>query len=164
MKIIEKFHQDSPRHFIHLAHSEMHLYGSQHRYSRKKDTDMSVLTKKTPPTEMFTLTALVALVSMTGFPTFRADELHTLQESTCFHIEANKIPEDTRCSCLRGGRFCLTADHWVLEYDPCSPFWLGEDGLPRAGFLIRYTGFKKGGRSVTIGDFGERICCVEQFL
>lgn len=108
---------------------------------------------------MLTLTALVAPVSMTSSPTFRAGELHTLQESTCFHIEAEKIPRDVRCSCLSGGRFCLTADHWVLEYDPDSSYWLGEDELPRVGNMIRYTGFKKGGRSVVIG---ERICCVEE--
>lgn len=125
---------------------------------------MKILTKKIPQTEMLTLTALLAPVCIAGFPTFREDEFHTLKESTCFHIEAGKIPEDIRCSCLHGGRFCLIAEHWILEYDPCSPYWLGEDGQPRDGSLIRYTGFKKGSRSVVIGKFGERICCVEPFL
>lgn len=139
----------------------MPLFVSKDLYTQYQDTEVQTMSKKAAPTEDFILTALVAPVSMTCFPTFEADELHKLQETVCFHIETNKIPEDIRCSCLHGGRFCLTADHWVLEYDHCSPFWVGEDGLPRVGALVRYTGMKKGGRSVVIGDFGERVCCVE---
>jgi len=77
---------------------------------------------KLQDTNLFTITALVAQVSMTSFPTFHADELHTLEESVCFHIDAHKIPQEIRCSCLQGGRFCLHAEHWLLEFGPDSPF------------------------------------------
>ncbi len=139
----------------------MYLYDTIHNTQRQNaHTGMSIKDLKH---NMFTLTALVALVSMTGFPTFRADEFHTLEESVCFHIEADKIPHDVRCTCLQRGRFCLNAEHWLLEFGPGSLFWLDEYGKPRSGSLIRYTGLKKGGRSVTVGDFQERICCVEGF-
>ncbi|KAF1927094.1 uncharacterized protein M421DRAFT_181619 [Didymella exigua CBS 183.55] len=98
---------------------------------------------------------------MTGSPTFRADELHTLQESTAFHIDANKIPTDICCSCLQGGRFCLSGTHWLLEYGPNSDFWLDEHGKPRKSSLIQYTGKKQGNHSVVINNEGDRICCVE---
>ena len=116
---------------------------------------------KLPKTNMLALTALVAPISMTGFPTFCGDELRTLKEGVCFHVKTDKISDDIRCSCLHGGRFCLIAEHWLVEYGPGSSLWLGEDGEPRAGSLIRYMGTKKGGRSVVTGEFGERICCVE---
>lgn len=143
------------------VHRTMHLYGTNHRNKRQQSNSDIVM--KIPDGNMLTLTALVAPVSMTSFPTFRADELHTLEESVCFHIEADKISQEIRCSCLQGGRFCLYAEHWLLEFGHGSLFWLGEDGLPRAGSLIRYTGLKKGGKSVSIGDHEERICCVEGF-
>lgn len=110
---------------------------------------------------VFTLTALVAPISMSGLLTFSNDELHTLTESVCFHIEADEVPLETRCSCLRGGRFCLKAEHWLLEFGTGSPFWLGEDGKPRAGSVLCYAGPKKGEKSIFIGEFQERICCVE---
>lgn len=116
---------------------------------------------KASNTGTLTLTALVAPISMTSSPTFGVDELHSLQESVCFQIDTSKVPQNIRCSCLRGGPFCLLAEHWLLEFGPGSPFWLGKDGLPRAGSLIRYVGPKQGGKSVIIDENGERICCVE---
>ncbi|KAJ8115740.1 hypothetical protein OPT61_g2674 [Boeremia exigua] len=138
----------------------MHLYSTICRYARQQDgcTDT---TMKTPKRSTLTLTALVAPISIGGFPTFRADELHTLKESVCFHIEADRIPNDIRCECLQEGRFCLHAEHWLLEFGHDSLFWPSKDGKPHPGSLIRYTGLKKGGKSVVIGDFDERICCVE---
>lgn len=71
----------------------------------------SDIMKQTLPEGMLTLIALVAPVSIVSFPIFRNDEIHTLEKSVCFHIEANKIPQNIRCSCLDGGRFCLLAEH-----------------------------------------------------
>jgi hypothetical protein len=139
----------------------MHLYGIKYRLSQKREAIINIMSKHKEPAEVLTLTALVAPVSMTSFPTFRADELHSLEREACFHVKSDEIPEDIRCSCLEGGRFCLIAAHWVVEYDDSSPLWLDENGLPRVGSLIRYTGVKKGGRSVVIGKTSERICCVE---
>jgi hypothetical protein len=136
----------------------MHLYGTTYRNSRKVDTSIVM---KTYSADTLTLTALVAPISLTSLPTFGAQDLHTLEESVCFHVDAVKIPQNMRCSCLKGGRFCLVAEHWLLEFDTGSPFWLGEDGLPRAGSLIRYVGPKRGGKSVVVDESGERVCCVE---
>lgn len=141
----------------------MHLYGTNYGSPRKGNADNSIV-MKVLPNNTFTLTALVARVSMTSFPTFQTNELHTLKETVTFHIDAGKIPADICCSCLHGGRFCLIASHWLLEYDPSSEFWLGEDGEPRTGSLIRYTGQKKGNRSVVTGDNGERVCCIEGLM
>jgi hypothetical protein len=141
----------------------MHLYGTNYSSPRKSNADNSIV-MKILPSNTFTLTALLAPVSMTGFPTFRADELHTLKESVTFHINAERIPADIRCSCLESGRFCLSGTHWLLEYDTKSEFWLDEYGQPKAGSLARYTGKKKGHRSVVINDDGERICCVEGLM
>lgn len=141
----------------------MHLYGTKYVSSRKGKADNSIV-MKIPSSNTFTLTALVAPVSMTSFPTFRVDELHTLKQDVTFHVDANLIPADIRCSCLQGGRFCFTASHWLLEYDRGSEFCLGEDGQPQKGSLIRYTGTKKGHRSVVINNHGERICCVEGLM
>jgi hypothetical protein len=57
---------------------------------------------------------------MTGFSTFGADELHTLDKTT-FDVEADKIPAGIRCTCLHGGQFCLTALHWILEFGRGNP-------------------------------------------
>lgn len=46
-------------------------------------------------------------------------------------------------------------------FGPGNRCWLKEDGDLRVGSVIRYTGHKKGGKSVVIGDLEERICCVE---
>ena len=116
---------------------------------------------KTSSTDTLTLTALVAPISLTSPPTFGPQDLHTLEESVCFHVEACKIPQNMRCSCLKGGRFCLVAEHWLLEFDTGSPFWLGEDGLPRVVSLVRYVGAKRGGKSAVVDGCGERVCCVE---
>lgn len=118
---------------------------------------------KTVPDKTYTLTALLAPVSMTGYPTFREDELHTLAGSDTFHTDEDKVPTDIRCSCFAGGRFCLSGTHWLLEYDVNSKYWLDEFGQPKIGASKRYTGKKKGNRSVAIGD-GKRICCVEGFM
>ena len=136
----------------------MHLYGTTYRNPRKVDT--SIVMKTSSP-ETLTLTALVAPISLTSPPTFGPRDLHTLEESVCFHVEAAKIPQNIRCSCLRGGRFCLIAEHWLLEFDACSPFWLGEDGSPRVGSLVRYVGPRRGVQSAVIDGCGERVCCIE---
>lgn len=140
----------------------MHLYGTHFRSARKSDADDSIVMKDLS-SDTFTLTAKLAPVSMTGFPTFRENELHTLTKSDTFHIDADKVPADIRCSCLAGGRFCLSGTHWLLEYDVDSEYWLDEFGQPKTGALTRYTGKKKGNCSVVIGD-GKRICCVEGFM
>lgn len=136
----------------------MHLYGTTYRNPRKVDTSIVV---KTSSPETLTLTALVAPISLTSPPTFGARDLHTLKESVCFHVQAAKIPQNMRCSCLKGGRFCLIAEHWLLEFDACSPFWLGEDGSPRVGSLVRYVGPRRGVQSAVIDGCGERVCCIE---
>ncbi|KAF2995249.1 hypothetical protein E8E13_003285 [Curvularia kusanoi] len=136
----------------------MHLYGIRYRGVRTADTGIVM---KIPDSKNLTLTALIAPISLTSLPTFGVDELHTLEESICFHVDESKIPQNVRCSCLKDGRFCLVAEHWLLEFDVGSPLWLGEDGLPRAGSLIRYVGPKHGGKSVIIDKFGERVCCIE---
>ncbi|KAJ4991785.1 hypothetical protein SVAN01_02635 [Stagonosporopsis vannaccii] len=141
---------------------KMHLYGTKHRYTRQQPPNTDIITKL-PDAKKFTLTALVAPVSMTSFPISHAYELHTLEERIFFHIDADKVPEEVRCSCLRSGRYCLQAEHRLLDFGPDSPFWLGEDGKPRFGSLVHYKGAKKGGKSVIIGDCEERICCVAGF-
>jgi hypothetical protein len=140
----------------------MHLYGINYSSPRKGDADDSIVTGILP-SKTFTLTALLAPVSMTGYPTFRDDDLHSLNQSDTFHIDEDNIPTDIRCSCLAEGRFCLSGTHWLLEYDINSEYWLDEFGQPKIGALARYTGKKKGNRSVVIGD-GKRICCIEGFV
>ena len=140
----------------------MHLYGVNCSSSHKSDCGSNIV-MKTSPGKTFTLTALLAPVSMTGYPTFRDDELHTLTGSDTFHIDEDKIQTDVRCLCFAGGRFCLSGTHWLVEYDIKSEYWLDEFGQPKIGALSRYTGKKKGNRSVAIGD-GKRICCVEGFV
>lgn len=138
----------------------MHLYGTNYPNARQHHGGTVI---ETSDPDMLTLTALVAPISMTSFPTIGVEHLHALEESVCFHVEASKIPSNIRCSCLKQGRFCLVAEHWLLEFGTGSPFWLGEDGLPRAGSLIRYVGPKHGHKSIVIDEFGERICCVEGY-
>ena len=69
----------------------MHFYGHNYSSIRKGDADR-IIVMKTPPSNTFTLTALLAPVLMTGYPTIREDELHALTESATFHIDADKIP------------------------------------------------------------------------
>ncbi|KAF3036979.1 hypothetical protein E8E11_000871 [Didymella keratinophila] len=139
----------------------MNLYGINYSSPRKGDAEKGILIK-TLPSETFTLTALLAPVSMTGYPTFGDDDLHTLSQSDTFRVDENMIPEDIRCSCLTGGRFCLSGAHWLLEYDVNSEYWLDEHGQSKTGALARYTGDKSGNRNV-IGD-GKQICCIEGFV
>jgi hypothetical protein len=139
------------------AHA-MHLYGASYGNPRKANT--SIVTKPSS-TDTLTLAALVAPISLTSLPTFGPQDLYTLEESVCFHVDASKIPQNIRCSCLKDGHFCLIAEHWLLEFETGSPFWLGDDGWPRAGSLIRYAGPKRGGKSVVIDGFGEWVCCIE---
>ena len=139
----------------------MHLYSTQYRPSPAHHINTDIV-MKVPDADNLTLTALVAPVSMTRLPTFGADQILNLKEEATFHVEADKIPDEIRCSCLRGGRFCLLAEHYVVEYGPDSPLWLGKNGLPQTGSLIRYIGKKKGGKWVIIAEFGERVCCTEE--
>jgi hypothetical protein len=139
----------------------MHLFITKHHYTKLHNYIKWVIFRGFLTAKVFTITALVAPVSSIDGATFSANELDELQETICFHIEAKKIPKDIRCSCLHGGRFCLTARHWVIEYDMTSSLWLGRDGQPRVGSLIHYDGVRKGGRSATVGAYREIIFCVE---
>lgn len=140
----------------------MHLYGTRYSSPRNGDAGNGIV-RKILPSRMFTLTALLAPVPMTGYPTFREDDLHTLTGSDTFQINGDNILTDIYCSCLTGGRFCLNGTHWLLEYDVNREYWLDKFNQPKTGALMRYTGKKKGHRSVAIDD-GKSICCVEGFM
>ena len=147
-KVMETMLPALVRHPIANRHNHsMHLYGTSYDGPHKGDADNSIV-MKILRSKTCTLTALLVPVSMTGYPTFRDDDLHTLTQSDTFHIDENEILADIRCSCLTGGRFCLSGTHWLLEYDVNSKYWLDEHGHPRTGALARYNGQIRSVRSL----------------
>jgi hypothetical protein len=124
------------------------------------------------PQSTFGITALVAPTTTetnVKYWSFGATELLGITETITLDIDAYKLPESVRCSCLATGLTCTaekSKPHYLMEWMPGSVLATregsegGDAEVEKEGRPRIYKGWCKNSERIDISET-ERLCCIE---